>query len=626
MRNTTTAYDLFAKRLMEYADQQDVPVEGQQNELGAGSDELVIPDDLSTLSDDDLHDLHTKASATFDEVFADGVGLSPEDVDALTRLTQAIESLLNEAATREQEQVARDQEAQAMAARVHGELTEQPEDEASADTTVLEEASQIVNDEAQRAVPGAPTSDPERSEIRVSLSGIRSRQRRGTAPRGNEPHQPSMKDIAIAADQPGFTAGAGMDWNDIGRAVDKRLVGFNESQYAAANAAGRHMREQHGVMIINKPFDDGLIIKSTDPEQAEKVIRHAVDEHRLPGGSLVASGGWCAPSTTIYDLFEIESRDGLYSLPTVGVTRGGIKFTPGPDFATIYTGYPGWSVTEAEDIAGDYTPGAGTGGTKPCVKVACPPFTETRLSVFGLCISAGLLQSRGYPEVIARTVRGALIAHDHLMAGKIVAAVEAGSTPVTMTANQVGATAPLLDSIEKQVEHYRYVHRMSRNSTLEAVFPYWVHGVIRGDLSRRQGVDLLDVSDAQIDGWMRQRGVAPQFIYNWQDITGAAGSFLDWPTTVKFLLYAAGTWVQGTQPILTLDTLYDSVLLGTNDYTALWTEDAYLVAKLGHDSRVVTAPINDTGMTGNGVRISNTGIEVAPQAPAADAQSAPGKK
>ena len=84
---------------------------------------------------------------------------------------------------------------------------------------------------------------------------------------------------------------------------------------------------------------------------------------------------------------------------------------------------------------------------------------------------------------------------------------------------------------------------------------------------------------------------------------------------MKFLLYVAGTWVRGASDIITLDTLYDSVLLGTNDFTALWTEEGWLLAKMGHDSRCVSVPISSTGLTGQGVHIESNGTEGAPMVP-----------
>ena len=192
------------------------------------------------------------------------------------------------------------------------------------------------------------------------------------------------------------------------------------------------------------------------------------------------------------------------------------------------------------------------------------------------------------------------------MSANVLNAVVAGSTAVTFPA-RVGATSPLLDSIEMQAEHYRTVHRMARAATLEAVFPFWVRGVIRSDLSRRLGVDLLSVSDAQIDGWFRARGVAAQFVYNLDPITGAATAFTAWPATARFLLYAAGTWVKGSTDIIRLDTLYDSTLLGQNDYLALFSEEGWLVAQRCPDSRIVSVPLCPDGATAAGVDIACNG-------------------
>lgn len=564
------------ERLTDYADQSDP--------------ELVIPEDLTTLSDEELGALHAQAVSNFDAIYGDGGSLSSDDVTTLSALTEAIETLQAEHATREQAAAERSSAAAELAARVRTELSTQPAEEDAPveedDEQPVEEDEEPVEEESAESVTASG-----RKEIRVNLSGVRSRQRPSVVT--DSPKR--MSDVMRVADVPGFASGDGLDWDGVGRAVDRRLAGFNPGQYAAAASSNRHLREQMSVAVIRKPFAEELTLRNSDPLHVEQVIRKAVDEKRLPGGSLVASGGWCAPSETIYDLFEIESRDGLFSLPEINVTRGGINFTTGPDFASIFAPpLSEFHYTEADDIAGDYD-GNG-GGAKPCYKVDCPDFAEQRLELVGLCITAGLLQQRGYPEMIARTVRGALIAHDHKLAARVLAAIQTGSTAVTMDAD-LGAAAPLLTAIELQVEHYRTVHRLARGTTLEAVFPFWVRGVIRADLSKRTGVELLSVTDAQIDGWFSMRGVSPQFVYNWQDLSGAAGAVKAYPTTVKFLLYSAGTWVRGSSDVITLDTLFDSVNLGTNDYTALFTEEGFLVAKLGHDSRVITVPVAATGAT-----------------------------
>lgn len=567
------------------------PITGSLRRLGeyaeqTGGDktdpDFVIPSDLASLSDAELLELHEQAIALFDSLYGDGTGLSEEDVATLSTLTEGIESVQAVLTTRDEEMTERAARAAELAARAKPAAVVDP-------TEVPTEVAPVEVEQPEAIAASA------RKEIRIGF-GHRARQ----LPKAEVGR--TMKDLMHAAGEgTGFGSGEGIDWADAGKIVDRRLAAFNITQYKTAARRGQRLRQQFPVLTIRKPIADNMMLKSNDPLYVEDLLKRATDEHRLPQGSLVASGGWCAPSETVYNLLEMESRDGIYSLPEIGITRGGINRTLGPNFAEIYAAFPGFNYTEAQDIAGTYdvdSEGEGTGeaGSKPCYVVDCPDFEDFRLGVSGLCITAGLLQQRGYPEVIARTVRGALVAHDHRMAGRVIADVITGSTSVVMPMPQAGAIAPLLTAIELQTEHYRYTHRLTRATTLEAVFPYWVHGAIRSDLSRRNGVNYFDVTDAQIDGWFSLRGIAPQFIYNFQDInTTSAANFKQWPTTVSFLLYPAGAWVRGTSDIISLDTLYDSTLLGGNDYTALFTEEGWMVVKMTHDSRLVTVPLCPDG-------------------------------
>lgn len=597
--------------------------------------DLEIPENLTDLSAADLGDLRSKAVDAFQTLYAGGE-FTDEDLATLGTLTEGIEALSAEISTREQAAAERAAKAAEMAAKVGAdkpapasddEEDAPAEEKAEAEADVAEEeedekadaekaekkakaAAADVETEAQvDAEPESVTAAAPRGPIK--LSGIR-RHVHTPAPAITE--ETSVEDTTpkarmTVADVPGFAADSDASFEDLAVALDRRLQGFNSGAYAAAARAGRAMSERHSLAVVRKAFDERATVGS--PESADAAMAFAVNEKNLPGGSLVAAGGWCAPSETVYDLLEDESRDGLISLPEINVTRGGIKFTKGPKFADLYAA-PSFNFTEEEAKAGKYAPTSATDltnkvGAKPVYNVPCTDFEEVRLSAAGLHIQAGLLQQRGYPELVARTIRGALVAHEHKMSERIIASMETQSTAVSMDAGQIGAAAPILAAIELQVEHYRYAQRLSRSTTLEAVFPYWVRGAIRTDLSRREGVDLIDVPDSRIDAWFRSRGVNAQFVYDWQALTGEAGAFKVWPGSLKFLLYSAGTFVKGSQDVITLDTVYDSVLLGQNDYTALFTEEGYLVAKRGHDSRVVTVPLNPNGGTGTGIKLLANG-------------------
>lgn len=609
-----------------FADQaDDAPVE---------TFDLEIPENLTDLSAADLGDLRSKAVDAFQTLYAGGE-FTDEDLATLGTLTEGIEALSAEISTREQAAAERAAKAAEMAAKVGADkpVAEDEEDapaeekaEAEEDTAEAESEKKAAEEAEKKAKAAAADvepatevdAEPETEAVTaaaprgpIKLSGIR-RHVHTPAPAITE--ETSVEDTTpkarmTVADVPGFAADSDASFEDLAVALDRRLQGFNSGAYAAAARAGRAMSERHSLAVVRKAFDERATVGS--PESADAAMAFAVNEKNLPGGSLVAAGGWCAPSETVYDLLEDESRDGLISLPEINVTRGGIKFTKGPKFADLYAA-PSFNFTEEEAKAGKYAPTSAADptnkvGAKPVYNVPCTDFEEVRLSAAGIHIQAGLLQQRGYPELVARTIRGALVAHEHKMSERIIASMETQSTAVSMDAGQIGAAAPILTAIELQVEHYRYAQRLSRSTTLEAVFPYWVRGAIRTDLSRREGVDLIDVPDSRIDAWFRSRGVNAQFVYDWQALTGEAGAFKVWPGSLKFLLYSAGTFVKGSQDVITLDTVYDSVLLGQNDYTALFTEEGYLVAKRGHDARVVTVPLNPNGGTGTGIKLLANG-------------------
>lgn len=609
---TTRHTASLARFVTEYEDQSE--------------EELVIPENLGELSAEELEELSARANEAFDALYGDGSAeFSDDDLATLADLAEGIEALAAETQARQEAAAERAEQAAQLAARVRGNADEQDVEETlSADTTTdgddedvdegdeaedsaEEDEEPASGDEnaAQTVTASASEKAPARRR-RIPMSAVQGR-RSAPAQSNSEPAS-SVSDIMFAAtDGAGVVSGQGVDWSQLSTVLDHRLTSFNVQQYRTANQRGMHMREQHALAVIKRDFPEELRVTEDSVNQVERAIKFATDEARLPGGSLVAAGGWCAPSETTYELLNIgASRDGLLSVPEINVTRGGIRWPITPSFADIYTNIAGFSYTEEEDIDGDYD-GEG-GGSKPCYHIDCPEWDEIRLGVDGLCITAGLLQRRGYPEYLQFIVQNALVAHDHRLNAAMIAQMESGSDEVTMPSGQAGTTAPLLTSIELQVEHYRYSHRLSRGTSLEAVFPFWVRGAVRADLARRQGVDLLAVTDAQIDGWFRSRGVNPQFVYNWQALEGDAETVTAFPNEVKFLLYSAGTWVRGADSIITLDTLYDSTLLGTNDFTALFTEEAWFVAKRGLDSRVVTVEIEANGATHAGVAIEHNGV------------------
>jgi hypothetical protein len=346
--------------------------------------------------------------------------------------------------------------------------------------------------------------------------------------------------------------------------------------------------------------------KPSEMEELFKFLRR--EESGFTAESLVAAGGWCAPSEIRYDFFNIACSSGLIDLPTFGVSRGGIQFPVSPSLADAMlapfgvtfsnTSQP-WLWTEADDIA------AATGSpTKPCVRVPCPDFDEERLECYGICLTAGNLADDAYPEATSNFLRLLMAAHDHAINARLIALMVAASTAaITITGGAAtDAAAPrIFNAAGMAAADYRERFGMCLDDVLEIVLPAWVREVIRADLAWKAGVELFEVTNAQIDGYFMARNVRPQWVDDWQ-VRGAgqfgnATAMTAWPTTVDFLLYAAGTFVHGNGLSLDLGVVRDSVLNETNDHTAAWSEECHLIARVGHESRRYTVPFNVNGST-----------------------------
>jgi hypothetical protein len=154
---------------------------------------------------------------------------------------------------------------------------------------------------------------------------------------------------------------------------------------------------------------------------------------------------------------------------------------------------------------------------------------------------------------------------------------------------------------------------MDPNSTIEIVLPWWVLAQIRADLSRRNGVDMLSVTDGEIASMFSVRNVRVQFVRGWQDglITGgaldplfpggdAATPFMTaLPSDVSFLAYPAGSVVVGRQDVVTLTNVYDAASLQQNLFTSLFAEEGFTTLFPCQGQRLYTvADLCTMGVTG----------------------------
>lgn len=425
--------------------------------------------------------------------------------------------------------------------------------------------------------------------------------------------------ITAAADVAGFAAGQRIvDTGQLARAANARMGAF------PTGAPNVMMRA--GIAQIHIPFQDDLVADGT---RDQEVIDYAADTSRLKGGSLVAAGGWCSPSETLFELGGIlaDANAGLVDVAEVQAKRGGLRFTEGPDYTAIYNA-TGFMQTEAQAIAGDgFTKPTGetvAGTEKPFYRVPCPEFAEKRAETAGLGIVAGILQNDAYPEMTAEVVEHALIAHAHKVNARTIKRMVDESGAAISLSLGASASTSVLNALDIQIVDYRYLNRAPESLTLEVKAPMWLKAVFRADLAQRSGLtpdEGYKISDQQIDSWFAARNAKAQWVYDWQDaFTGVANGFggataiTSWPDTVDLLIYAAGTFVRARGEVINLEGIYDSTNLKVNDFHRLFVEEKLLVIKRRWKARLLRVPLALNGATGIARELDGDG-KIVPATP-----------
>lgn len=573
------------------------------------ADELFsAPSDLTLVSDQELSELESQGVAEFDRIH-DLDEVTPERVQYAAQLTADLDRIRAELSVREvraqrlaeQERVRTADQMSALRTRVHG--SPEPESE------VLKGKVMGSKEVAEAAAKGVTAA-------LVSVLGERMLPKRAVASLSEtsqvapQPKTPTQKlSITASVDIPGVAPG-----NNI-TSLNSLAEAFSRKARAVPVTRSGSTDNGHVVATIRNQFEH-TVDDRTSPAQVEELFSHLVRPELK--NSLVAGGGWCAPSEIRYDFFNIACEDGLIDLPTFGVTRGGIRFPVSPSladaigdnafapFAVPFTNASvPWLWTEADDIA------TVTGSpNKPCMRVPCPDFGEERLECYGICLTAGNLTDDAYPEATQNTLRLLMSAHAHAMNARLIALMVAQSSAPIATGEFAGGGTPatakpafqqILSGLALGATDYRARYGMCIDDVIEIVAPYWLRDVIRADLAWRTGVDLLSVSDEMINGFFVDRNLRVQWVNDWQ-VRGAgqfgnATPMTAWPTTVDVMMYAAGTFLHGNGMSLDLGVIRDSVLNAENDFTAAWSEECHLIARVGHESRQYRITFSVMGAT-----------------------------
>jgi hypothetical protein len=565
-----------------------------------------IPEDLSLFSAAGIQQILDRATAEYSTMFS---MLDPDTItDEQLEYTQALQEFVN--VTAPTALTAARENATAQAARTAA-------FSALAPTPTEEPATEPVEDAALTAS----------TKVTVAAVVAAGGGDATTTDTGYRP--PRFSSLVASAGAPDMAAGE-ITLKDVARALDAAArTHVNLNGPTGANG----IVQMTALATISRDYDPEFTVTGADTDQ--EILDRVRDERRLPGGdllsavearqktlkgegargdSLVAAAGWCAPSETDYSICMQVSTDGLADFPEVQAKRGGIRHNTGLSFNAIFgggtcatgTGPTGFfNLTESQ---------VASGTTKTCLEIPCPSFVDTRLGVTGLCLTGNILSIRGYPEMTETFTRGAVAASAHQVNREQIAAVVSGSTAVTLTGTAPWATdgsvvSQVMSAVEMAAVDIKYNLRMQRSSTLEVKMPWWILAQMRADFTRRPygaSPEAISLADSQINSMFAMRGVRVDYVYDWQDafatcaVSGAVGAatpITNLPSSLQFLMYPAGTWVRAVNDVITLNSVYDSTKLATNQVTHLFTETGWAMLQMCPVSRVYTINICPSGVT-----------------------------
>lgn len=544
-----------------------------------------LPDDVAEL-DNLIGEIRALYEKTAEEA---GDNPTAEQVDVIEALADAMERV--KAKRQEAVKAGEDRAARAAAARdvfsveddVESEEGEdEPEGESDVEDGDDEDADHDDNNDDDD--DNEPAEEPEKEENEEKMgkheSELSTRRKFAGRARGSvkvENEQAKASPFSLAPGAPNFRAGEAT-MRDLAEAFNA----VSSGRAIRATTVGTSTQSQFAHITRDLPES----LTAVDEESLIAAVDHATDEGRLEGNSLVAAGGWCAPSETVYDFLPTPAAASLLSLPEITVNRGGLRYPVQPDFSALYDASK-FHMTEAEAISGK---------TKECVEIPCAEMEEVRLDVLWTCVTSNLLANAGWPELTAKFIEEATRGHLHRLSAARLAAVVEKSVKAKAGIPGIGTVGTVLNAIELHAESLRQKFRLGVG-TLEGIAPAWLRAVLRADLAYRDEVLPERVTNEVLDAHLADRGIRFQFVDDYQPLETDAAKAA-YPGEVKVILYPAGTFFSTVNRVVNLGAVYDSAGLSKNQRTELFIEDGYGVGKRGYESREITIPLKINGQVG----------------------------
>jgi hypothetical protein len=559
-----------------------------------------LPEDLTSLSDEQLAEAlaaHLSAVQRIKDNDPDFIGdrSATQVVDELQAGVEQIKALRAESTGREEAAAEYERTVAELAAEATpatpeepGTETETPAPEAEAVTDEEPEAEAEVTPEAEAEVtPEATPAEPE--PVAAAAAPQRSRLRRPPAPAPE--HTPVSQESGYAlrasAGIEGFRAGQELDRVALGRALSEA------SRMTTVNQPG--VRQFVTVASATVDFPEERRLDERDAEGNGAKFRALLDKPAEEMQALVASGGFCAPFTPMYDsvVYAVADRPVRDGLPSFSPRRGGITYPPALSLADARDAITLW------DNDTDTTPGT---ATKACLIIDCPDFLNAEIEAIVACVQHGNFAQMTWPERIAELADHVAAAHAEAGEIELLDGLSTGSMQVT-DAGVYGAVSSLLSAILNAAAGIRNRERMSPGTPMRVVLPAYTRDMLVMDMVNSQ-FNRFERTQAGVQALLQSFGVNVSWYMDSETgggqtfATQSTGALETFPTTVKWFIFPEGTWIFLDRGRLDLGIVRDSTLNATNDFQ-IFFETFEGIAKIGPTSLEITSTICANGQTGS---------------------------
>lgn len=578
-------------------------------------DPIQLPEDLSSLSDDQVAELRSTAIPAFAAHLASqvqaardaGEALSADltaSISTLTSQKEAVDAEFARRADAPAEDAASDDDGDSFAAA----------DDALAALSVAPEApaapaEPAVETPAEAPAPAAALSAEQISSIAAqaataAVQALDARETPAEAPAAEvveTPAEPETRPAVAAAAVPGGPAAltaarpAAVAPDAGGQQAPREFM--RASKYVLGNEVkpGQDLNDRFAVATaMNETLNQ---LQRSQPAAGHREFVPVAQaswegEHKITADpiesllpmtlgvasaqqSLVAAGVCCTPLSPMYDFCRLATPQNPVEscLPSVMAPRGGIRHLVTPDWRQAFAAVDEQCCGDNDDPDNPVL--------KACSRVECPELEDCLVCAVSWCAEFDNLQSRTFPELIDNYMEDLAVAYAIRKEVHYLDYIHNASTAVTGVETGYGALRQFIYNLGLAAVGYRKRNRMADGALLSAMVPSWVRDVIKADSALqadRNGASIC-MSDAEVNAAFTCVGISPCWYVDSAtgqdmafDTAQAAGDINAWPDEALVYLFSPGTFVRLDGGTLDVGLIRDSQLTRRNDFQMFYEE------------------------------------------------------